>query len=113
MAQPNGTGPQQAPQTTSNSSEHEALLLPPTLDADITALAAFLSATSDSSITGTETENRELSREDVAALLQQLERADGVARGVENRLDEILNGLDGLLGEIGPEDGTGSNARGQ
>lgn len=34
---------------------------------------------------------------DLAALLKQLDEADGVARGVENRLDEILEDLEEML----------------
>lgn len=40
----------------------------------------------------------------IAALLKQLDSADGVAQGVETKLDKILSNLEGLLEvlEVGP-----------
>jgi hypothetical protein len=39
---------------------------------------------------------------DVADILQQLESAECVARGVENRLDDIIGNLDRLLAALEP-----------
>jgi hypothetical protein len=69
----------------------------PSLDADIAALAAALSASADA--------DADLNPSEVAALLRQHERADGVAQGVKARLDGILSGLDGLLGSLGADSG--------
>lgn len=104
MSQPNGTPTPQPASQPSGAAQPSAPRLPAALDADISALAALLS-TGDEAIAGAEADTRELSDADVAALLRQLERADGVARGVESRLDDILDGLDGLLGDLG-RDGT-------
>lgn len=50
----------------------------------------------------------------LAELLQQLESADSIARGVESRLDGLLDELDGLLEQLegpdGAEDGNGLKA---
>jgi hypothetical protein len=40
---------------------------------------------------------------DVSELLTRLERADGMAKGVEGRLDEILEDLDRLLESVGTQ----------
>jgi hypothetical protein len=69
------------------------------MNADLSALAAALSSTDLSA-----EQEQELSTQDLAALLKQLERADGVARGVEDRLDGIISGLDALLGSLQVED---------
>ena len=37
---------------------------------------------------------------DVAELLRQLESADGIAKGVETRLDDIIGNLDNLLASL-------------
>jgi hypothetical protein len=95
---PSSTGP--TPSTASPTNGQTTIRSPP-LDTDISTLAAALSATSNVS------EDRELSGEDLAALLRQLEQADGVAKGVESRLDKLLNGLDQLLGSIGEDDEKG------
>ncbi|KAI0031041.1 hypothetical protein K488DRAFT_87201 [Vararia minispora EC-137] len=41
--------------------------------------------------------------EDIAALLQRLEQADGIGKDMEGRLDAILQNLDSLLGALEPE----------
>ncbi|KAF8640605.1 hypothetical protein AX17_000266 [Amanita inopinata Kibby_2008] len=43
---------------------------------------------------------------DISELLEQLENADGIANGIENRLDDVLGSLDDLLEllESGTED---------
>lgn len=41
---------------------------------------------------------------DVSELLNRLERVDGMAKGVEGRLDEILEDLDRLLESVGVQD---------
>ena len=46
---------------------------------------------------------------DIAELLVQLESVDGMAQGVENRLDNILENLDGLLASLESENGQASN----
>lgn len=101
MSSPNGPSedPQPAPP---DPHPVDAAAPPGTLDADVSALAAFLLSAGAGGGGG---DGRELSGADLAALLRQLERADGVARGVESRLDELLSGLDGLLGDLGPEEG--------
>ncbi|KAI0082115.1 hypothetical protein K474DRAFT_825219 [Panus rudis PR-1116 ss-1] len=47
--------------------------------------------------------------QDIAELLRHLETADGIATGVENRLDHILEHLDALLTSLDPE-GSGSTS---
>ena len=39
--------------------------------------------------------------EDVEELLKKLEAAEGVADGMESRLDDIMDNLDRLLGDLG------------
>ncbi|OCH90557.1 hypothetical protein OBBRIDRAFT_793221 [Obba rivulosa] len=39
---------------------------------------------------------------DVIELLRRLESADGIARDVESRLDDMIGGLDSLLGALEP-----------
>lgn len=41
---------------------------------------------------------------EIAELLQRLESADGMARGVESRLDDILGNLDNMLASLEPSD---------
>lgn len=60
------------------------------LEAEITQLTTLLSQDS-------------LNSEDdanVVELLQRLEKADGVAQGVEDKLDNILGKLDGLISSL-------------
>ncbi|KIJ66458.1 hypothetical protein HYDPIDRAFT_166679 [Hydnomerulius pinastri MD-312] len=42
---------------------------------------------------------------ELAELLARLDSADGVANGVESRLDELLGTLDNLLSSLEPENG--------
>ncbi|KZT73232.1 hypothetical protein DAEQUDRAFT_459879 [Daedalea quercina L-15889] len=76
-AQPNGTPPTQ-PRST--------------LDADITLLQSLL----------TQDQNDE-SDLDVAEILKRLETADGIATGLEGRLDDIMSNLDSMINVLEPE----------
>jgi hypothetical protein len=97
MPEPNGNA-----STHAHTSTELDPTLPGTLDADISALAALVSTAAP---TTDETEGeQEFSATDLAALLGQLEGADGVARGVESRLDELLKGLDAIIGDLGQEE---------
>ncbi|KAK0199085.1 hypothetical protein F5146DRAFT_1022073 [Armillaria mellea] len=59
----------------------------PTLDDDISLLNSLLSQ-----------DNLDESDEaSVAELIQRLESADGVAKGMESKLDDLLGNLDALL----------------
>ncbi|KAJ3476203.1 hypothetical protein NLI96_g11316 [Meripilus lineatus] len=58
------------------------------LETDISILASILSKSTASS---------DAEDIDVAELLSQLETANGIAEGVESRLDGILQHLDGML----------------
>jgi len=60
------------------------------LQADIALLASLLS----------DDANEEIDDTSISELLRKLDTAHGVASGVESRLDEILNNLDGLLGSL-------------
>jgi hypothetical protein len=62
-----------------------------TSEPDITQLASFLS--------------REPSDQDadVAELLRRIDEADGMAEGVESKLDDMLDNLDNLLASLEPE----------
>jgi len=55
-----------------------------------------------------EGEEQDLSEEELARLLEELEVADIVAQGVEGRLDGLLDSLEGMLGglEEGQANGT-------
>ncbi|EIN14233.1 hypothetical protein PUNSTDRAFT_129862 [Punctularia strigosozonata HHB-11173 SS5] len=70
------------------------------LDVEITTLSALLSRGQDGA---------ELSEQELVALLRQLEQANGVAQGVEDRLDNMLRGLDDML--AGMESGRASESR--
>jgi hypothetical protein len=84
-----------------NSTSSAQDRLPPSLDADVAALAALLASTNGS----TSSEQEELSSADLALLLRQLDDANGVAQGVESRLDGLIGALDGLLGGLGQTEG--------
>ncbi|KAI0352236.1 hypothetical protein OH77DRAFT_1428784 [Trametes cingulata] len=58
------------------------------LEADIALLSNLLS------------QNLDESDPDVAELLRRLEAAEGIADGVESRLDGIIDHLDNLLGDL-------------
>jgi hypothetical protein len=60
------------------------------LQVDISLLASLLSQDTSEEIDDT----------NISELLRRLDTANGVASGVENRLDELLNNLDGLLGTL-------------
>lgn len=63
------------------------------LESDIVKLAALLS---EASAEG----NEEADAENIAQLLQRLESATGIAVGVEDKLDGILDHLDELLSSL-------------
>ncbi|KII93277.1 hypothetical protein PLICRDRAFT_35466 [Plicaturopsis crispa FD-325 SS-3] len=63
------------------------------MSADIAQLSALLSE--DPPANGSENE--------VAELLRRLNSAEGMAQGVESRLDEMLENLDNLLKTLDPE----------
>jgi hypothetical protein len=65
------------------------------LEADITHLNALLSNGSLNDSSGTD---------DIVEILARLESADGVARDVEGRLDELLGTLDNLLTSLETRD---------
>lgn len=65
--------------------------IPASVQADIALLRALLK---DDALTG-DTENPD--DPNLEELLQRLETADGIARGVEGRLDDVITHLDGLL----------------
>ncbi|KAI0652736.1 hypothetical protein C8Q79DRAFT_886428, partial [Trametes meyenii] len=58
------------------------------LEADIALLSSLLS------------QNVDESDPDVSELLRRLEAAEGIADGVESRLDGIMDHLDNLLGDL-------------
>ncbi|OBZ70685.1 hypothetical protein A0H81_09181 [Grifola frondosa] len=63
-----------------------------TLDSDIALLTSLLEQNG-----GADDDDAEM---DVAELLQRLDTADGIARGMESRLDGIIEHLDHLLGAL-------------
>ncbi|OJA18056.1 hypothetical protein AZE42_05421 [Rhizopogon vesiculosus] len=65
------------------------------LEADITHLSALIS-------NGSLDDSNET--DDLKEILARLESADGVAKGVEGRLDELLGTLDNLLTSLEPHD---------
>ncbi len=66
------------------------------LDADLALLTTLLS---QDNLDETDEAN-------VAALLSRLESADGVAQGMEHKLDSLLGNLDTLLATLEPQDQT-------
>jgi hypothetical protein len=72
--------------------------LPIPLDGDAASLNIALAPTSGD-------DESELSGPELDALLAQLARADGLAAGVEGRLDALIGGLDALLAGLGAEEG--------
>ncbi|KDQ51136.1 hypothetical protein JAAARDRAFT_103360, partial [Jaapia argillacea MUCL 33604] len=58
-------------------------------------LTSLLSISQDST-----SDETTLSDQEVAELLRRLETADGLARGVESRLDSVIDELDGLLASL-------------
>lgn len=86
------------------------------LETDIQMLASLVASTTvtttttngdrtdDPGETADGEENGELRMEDVDELIRRLEAANGIAEGVEDKLDGILQHLDGLLSSL---EGTG------
>ena len=66
-----------------------------TIDNDIALLTSLLSSTNAEGA-----DEHDLDGPEIQELLRRLEAADGVAQGVESRLDEIIGSLDGLLGSL-------------
>ncbi|KAF7307240.1 hypothetical protein MIND_00517700 [Mycena indigotica] len=73
--------------STSDDNEEKAKQIAQSMKADVAALSELLSKE-------TLDESGEASIEE---LLARLENADGVAKGVENKLDALLGNLDSLL----------------
>lgn len=81
---------------------------PTSLETDVARLASLIASTTPTTNGGktgdTQTvqgeEVEELGAEEVEELIRRLEAANGIADGVENKLDEILKHLDGLLGSL-------------
>ncbi|GBE77326.1 hypothetical protein SCP_0101990 [Sparassis crispa] len=67
--------------------------LEPTLQSDISLLTALLAQ-----------DQSDENDPDIAELLRRLETADGVAKGVESRLDAIIGDLDSILGTLEPNE---------
>ncbi|TFY50561.1 hypothetical protein EVJ58_g10997 [Rhodofomes roseus] len=63
-----------------------------TLDADLALLQTLLA----------QGQNDE-SEADVAEILRRLETADGIATGLESRLDDIMGNIDTMLGALEPQ----------
>lgn len=74
------------------------------LETDIALLTSLLSQAQDAEDTGIE-------GPELAALLKRLETADGVARGVESRLDDIIGNLDRMLDGLEEAGGNGEVAK--
>jgi hypothetical protein len=72
--------------------------LPISLDGDAASLNTALAPTSGD-------DESELSGPELDALLAQLARADGLAAGVEGRLDALIGELDAFLAGLGAEEG--------
>jgi len=88
------------------------------LEADISTLASLISSTTTTSTNGDRPddpeavdggENEELGMEEVEELIHRLEAANGIADGVEDKLDGILEHLDGLLSSLGARGETKEN----
>lgn len=90
-SKPNGT----STNGQNNSSIHQDI----SHVADVLA-QANLSSSSNSDSTGSETE-------DLALLLKQIDGANGVLNGVEDKLDGLLNDLDTLLAALESKEGGG------
>jgi hypothetical protein len=90
---------------TSNQSDGKS-----SLEIDISTLASLIASTTTTSTTngartddpGTvaEEETDELGMEEVEELMSRLEAANGIADGVEDKLNGILEHLDGLLSSL-------------
>ncbi|TFK68266.1 hypothetical protein BDN72DRAFT_842079 [Pluteus cervinus] len=82
--------------------------MPTTQHVEITSLSTSMTSVDDDVTTlnallaegGTD-----LNNETVVELLKRLEGAEGVAQGVEDKLDAILGNLDHLLVSLGDQDG--------
>ena len=75
------------------------------LETDISTLASLIGSTTAATTNGDpethgEEEIGELGADDVEELIRRLEAANGIADGVEDKLDGILAHLDGLLDSL-------------
>ncbi|ETW86560.1 hypothetical protein HETIRDRAFT_99035 [Heterobasidion irregulare TC 32-1] len=92
-----------SPNANGKSPQNEASIVnDTTLQADLTFLSSLLSKEGKD-------DNADV---DVVALLRQLETADGVAQGVESRIDGILGSLDALLDSLQPDSAEGQSVTG-
>jgi len=82
----------------------------PSLEADISTLASLIASTTTATTNGDRTDDpeavdggkiEELGVEEVEELIRRIEAANGIADGVEDKLDGILEHLDGLLSSLG------------
>jgi ABC-type transporter Mla subunit MlaD len=85
-----------------NGGENNAL--PTSLQQDINQIQSALDQLSNEESDDTVAELTTV--QDVQQLLQSLERANGVAGGVEGKLDDLLSNLDSLLNALEPAGGT-------
>lgn len=81
-----------------------------TLDADIAMLTSLLATHSGAG----DDDERDVEGPELQEMLRRLESEDGVARGMESRLDEIIGSLDRMLGSLegeraGQEDEAGGD----
>lgn len=74
------------------------------LDSDIALLTSLLAQSIGS-------DEHDIDGRELQELLRRLETADGVARGVESRLDEVIGNLDQLLGGLEAANQEGSMSR--
>ncbi|KAF9257096.1 hypothetical protein L218DRAFT_991196 [Marasmius fiardii PR-910] len=82
------------PQVKSNVNTQETSA-PVSIDADIARISSILSP--EHNIDPEE----ELSEKNLAELFEQLQKAEGMMDGVENKLDDVMGQLDGLLEVLG------------
>lgn len=84
---------------TTNKPDGQASTQGNALTEDIALLASLLS----------DDQSEEIDERNISELLRKLDTANGVASGVEDRLDEILNNLDGLLGTLESSTNSGTS----
>ena len=78
-------------------------------DADVALLTSLLSQSSTHpSADGDVVDERDIEGPELQELLRCLETADGIARGMESRLDDFIGNLDRMLGSLErAKEGTG------
>ncbi|KAG9019119.1 hypothetical protein FRB90_006187 [Tulasnella sp. 427] len=57
-------------------------------------------------INGSGADDEDLGEEEIMELLRQMEEADGIASGLEDKLDGLLENLEGMLKGLEPQDTT-------